>query len=379
MESHQVTANFYSQASEDLNDKKIINIESSQNGIEHVEQADENFSEEDEMGLTNIEGFTKPSNITIEEQKYEPPFLLKQFENNNDEEDTIATKKRKFSSVPGQGPHQCVFCGARFTSAANMNRHRKRHFNIKAFKCCICQKDFGRRDHLTQHLEIHLKTRPFTCAICNETFDAREVLKEHLITKHIDNNPEDKICKLCGHESQTSRGAKLHYTSRHFNNRLMIGELPHGYESSNEVSVILTAPEANSNQPENNNHPIKQDPEKMTSRRTPRKDKNPTKIVTNIDVDEEFDDDDDEEESYIHEGYPDYVFTRCEDDYNTDKDLNFCDTKCEACGIIFPDRTLYFLHKGFHTELDPWKCNICGQKCKDKYDFHVHLVSKAHR
>lgn len=52
---------------------------------------------------------------------------------------------------------------------------------------------------------------------------------------------------------------------------------------------------------------------------------------------------------------------------------------CVHCGIVFPDQTLYFLHKGVHSENNPWKCNICGEPCRDKYDFNTHILSKAHQ
>ncbi|XP_023223291.1 zinc finger protein Helios-like [Centruroides sculpturatus] len=54
------------------------------------------------------------------------------------------------------------------------------------------------------------------------------------------------------------------------------------------------------------------------------------------------------------------------------------DLVCPFCGIIFPDRTLYFLHRSLHTDSSPWKCNLCGQQCRDRYDFNAHIISQAH-
>ncbi|RZF38503.1 hypothetical protein LSTR_LSTR006098 [Laodelphax striatellus] len=53
--------------------------------------------------------------------------------------------------------------------------------------------------------------------------------------------------------------------------------------------------------------------------------------------------------------------------------------QCVFCGIGFPDQTLYFLHKGCHSEANPWKCNICGEQCCNVYDFNSHLLSKTHQ
>lgn len=53
--------------------------------------------------------------------------------------------------------------------------------------------------------------------------------------------------------------------------------------------------------------------------------------------------------------------------------------KCQHCSILFPNQTLYFLHRGFHSEgLDPWRCNGCGRCCTDMYDFNTHLMSDSH-
>ena len=53
--------------------------------------------------------------------------------------------------------------------------------------------------------------------------------------------------------------------------------------------------------------------------------------------------------------------------------------KCQHCSILFPNQTLYFLHRGFHSEgSNPWRCNGCGRCCSDMYDFNTHLMSDSH-
>ena len=53
--------------------------------------------------------------------------------------------------------------------------------------------------------------------------------------------------------------------------------------------------------------------------------------------------------------------------------------QCTHCRITFPDQTLYFLHKGCHSDSNPWKCNICGEQCCNLYQFNSHLLSKSHQ
>jgi len=52
---------------------------------------------------------------------------------------------------------------------------------------------------------------------------------------------------------------------------------------------------------------------------------------------------------------------------------------CTHCNIVYPNQTLYFLHRGFHSESNPWRCNACGHISSDLYDFNTHLFSVAHQ
>ncbi|XP_015916763.1 zinc finger protein ztf-16 [Parasteatoda tepidariorum] len=60
------------------------------------------------------------------------------------------------------------------------------------------------------------------------------------------------------------------------------------------------------------------------------------------------------------------------------RDIESCTLTCTFCGIIFPDQTLYLLHRSLHSDNSPWKCNLCGKICSDKYDFNSHIISKGH-
>ena len=52
---------------------------------------------------------------------------------------------------------------------------------------------------------------------------------------------------------------------------------------------------------------------------------------------------------------------------------------CTHCNISYPNQTLYLLHKGFHSDSNPWRCNGCGHQATDLYDFNSHLFSAAHQ
>ena len=52
--------------------------------------------------------------------------------------------------------------------------------------------------------------------------------------------------------------------------------------------------------------------------------------------------------------------------------------RCESCGVAFDDMAMFFIHKGCHTSGDEYKCNVCGEDCRDKMSFFIH-VTMGHR
>lgn len=53
--------------------------------------------------------------------------------------------------------------------------------------------------------------------------------------------------------------------------------------------------------------------------------------------------------------------------------------KCQYCEVQFVDNILYTIHMGCHTYEHPFKCNICGHVCVDKYDFACHFARGQHK
>ncbi|XP_077994720.1 uncharacterized protein LOC144448373 [Glandiceps talaboti] len=48
--------------------------------------------------------------------------------------------------------------------------------------------------------------------------------------------------------------------------------------------------------------------------------------------------------------------------------------QCEFCDIVFGDRVMHTIHMGWHSHHHPFQCGVCGQQCKDKYDFMCHFT-----
>uniref|UniRef100_A0A1A9WGZ6 C2H2-type domain-containing protein n=1 Tax=Glossina brevipalpis TaxID=37001 RepID=A0A1A9WGZ6_9MUSC len=52
--------------------------------------------------------------------------------------------------------------------------------------------------------------------------------------------------------------------------------------------------------------------------------------------------------------------------------------ECKYCETSFKDSVLHTIHMGFHSRDDPFKCNLCGEKCDGAVALTVHLARKEH-
>lgn len=50
------------------------------------------------------------------------------------------------------------------------------------------------------------------------------------------------------------------------------------------------------------------------------------------------------------------------------------ESRCEHCGIFFEDEVIFSIHLGCHSHTDPFKCNVCGKQCGNKYGFYSHIM-----
>lgn len=51
---------------------------------------------------------------------------------------------------------------------------------------------------------------------------------------------------------------------------------------------------------------------------------------------------------------------------------------CQHCDTYFADNVLYTIHMGCHGYDSPFRCNVCGYNCKNKYDFACHFARGQH-
>nr|XP_026690171.1 zinc finger protein Pegasus [Ciona intestinalis] len=52
---------------------------------------------------------------------------------------------------------------------------------------------------------------------------------------------------------------------------------------------------------------------------------------------------------------------------------------CQHCEITFQDYVMYTVHMGCHGYDDPFRCNVCGEKCGDRLKFACHFARGEHK
>ena len=68
--------------------------------------------------------------------------------------------------------------------------------------------------------------------------------------------------------------------------------------------------------------------------------------------------------------------TQCDGEERVEKTKGVI--KCEHCGISFEDEVLHSIHMGCHSHTDPFKCNVCGRSCENRYGFYTHIMRGHH-
>lgn len=62
----------------------------------------------------------------------------------------------------------------------------------------------------------------------------------------------------------------------------------------------------------------------------------------------------------------------------TDSSFEGREFECRHCRMIFEDYVMFSIHSDHHGYLDPFECNMCGEKCEDRIQFFLHISRVAH-
>ncbi|XP_038121719.1 zinc finger protein 234-like [Culex quinquefasciatus] len=80
----------------------------------------------------------------------------------------------------------CKVCNAEFGTTSAMRIHLKEQHTVQGrpFHCPLCPSQFKRKGHLERHMESHTGKRKFACKECGASFSKATVLARHRIHHH---------------------------------------------------------------------------------------------------------------------------------------------------------------------------------------------------
>ena len=85
----------------------------------------------------------------------------------------------------GKKPYQCGQCDKKFGHKCHLKTHVSSfHENIRPFQCTLCSRSFFNKDQLKDHGVVHTNIRPYSCTICEDKFKRSWHLVTHLKTIH---------------------------------------------------------------------------------------------------------------------------------------------------------------------------------------------------
>lgn len=221
----------------------------------------------------------------------------------------------------------------------------------------------------------------FQCPVCKKRFQRHIAMNAHFQNEHILSAGQTKVCKLCSAQAPDIITLRLHLATAHqidLDNPLAClveaeesrPEAPSPVKpprsddedtsSSSSSETVVPTPDVLGDEPAgaSQTQPVKRPAYSQKKAASSKKRKRGTT-----------------EEEPI--GQSNTTALRQSDD-STIQNGSY---QCRHCQIHFPNQTLYFLHRGFHSPeaSNPWRCNGCGIVCTDMYDFNTHLVSVAHK
>ncbi|TMS36580.1 hypothetical protein L596_003713 [Steinernema carpocapsae] len=331
----------------------------------------------------------------------------------------------------------CDICQMQFSQKANMHRHRMRHTGVKPYQCRYCLKRFFRKDQMQEHSMTHIKTGDdFDCPVtmCDMQFSQHSALRNHLDDHHTISPASPASCKRCALLFSNSRRLLLHYQTKHddienSSDKIKSDDAKSDDEATDLRTTVSDSPSGPSSPQLRRGPPVKRKRLQMPAVQdslssllppVPFTGLPPPSVAESAEAENKYlpynkrmtsedfllsisksatesffaDFMKASESAQTMQQMQLWTSTNSNDSTPSDEQQSHspsdhCSSgssdsdekeqlECAHCGVIFLDQTMYLLHKGLHSDSDPWKCNLCGYGCGDKYMFTTHMISSNH-
>ncbi|XP_075889531.1 zinc finger protein Pegasus-like [Nelusetta ayraudi] len=308
------------------------------------------------------------------------------------------------------GKYKCSYCNYANKGIARLIEHIRTHTGEKPHRCQLCPFASAYERHLEAHMRSHTGEKPYKCDLCAFRCSDRSNLSHHrrrrhkILSSRIARSPFATKRMLSSMQKRTNSlglGRRLpasvglpksdylsdlsqtvhHHLSCEYENSSKVDENRASTALSNPLDQLSKlAGELADLQPqcETSTSP---DRESLTEEKlvlTQEVYHEQTQSSTEVQTSPPLKDSPNSASgscSPAQELSFEDSFTLREGNRPTDQQLLH---KCQHCEVHFGDNILYTIHMGCHGYEHPFQCNICGQMCKDKYDFACHFARGQH-
>lgn len=113
--------------------------------------------------------------------------------------------------------HQCDFCPMSYDNPQSLQKHRRKHTNVKPFQCKQCKKRFMYLNCYNKHVEMEcnvtsrLIRNQWMCSICHVVCVDKQTFRLH----QLEHSNKLFECKFCGKRFTRNYNLGSHIRSRH--------------------------------------------------------------------------------------------------------------------------------------------------------------------
>uniref|UniRef100_A0A8C6SUB6 C2H2-type domain-containing protein n=1 Tax=Neogobius melanostomus TaxID=47308 RepID=A0A8C6SUB6_9GOBI len=321
-------------------DDEIVAKEEQDGGSEGSEAFEEDKPEEDEDAMS------EPQDLSlVDYSRYDSAGL---------------TDAHSPSRAPTQGKLSCDICGLSCVSINVLLVHKRSHTGERPFHCPQCGASFTQKGNLLRHIKLHSGEKPFKCPMCSYACRRRDALSGHLRThsgntSYLSEELLEEHRERCHLYIQNKGPFKR-------GERLLVCYMFLGLnQMGSERALLLDRLASNVAKRKSSM------PQKFTGKTAAAKSENLCSLHSfNMTTTGEK-----RSKAQPLPLSPLEALRAMESDGTSVY-------PCGHCRLIFLDYVMYTIHMGCHGFRDPFECNVCGHRSRDRYEFTSHIVRGEH-